>query len=165
MTTFVFDLDGNLVPWDKEAVAYNNAGSYLPTPPLTLDYLNDMHDRFSAMMDRGMGSAPLLMVNPKTRTAAAIEQQVAQSLPGMQKMENALRSHILDMMRVTMNEYVPKTVRRQFRFPRSKKKRIQKKWAKDQRNWRDEEVIFALVNPDSFFKFPDGTVGVRKEMA
>jgi len=124
-----------------------------------------MHQRFSAMMERGMGAAPLLMVNPKSMTAHALQYQVEQTLPNMHKMMNGLRNNILDMMRIQMNEYLPKTVRRQFRFPRSKKKRIRKKWAKDQRNWRDEEVIFALVNPDSFFKFPDGTVGMRKEMA
>lgn len=33
----------------------------------------------------------------------------------------------------------------QFRFPRSKKRRIRKKWAKDPRNWREEDCAY-LVN-------------------
>jgi len=36
----------------------------------------------------------------------------------------------------------------QYRFPRSKKKRIRKKWAKDKRNWRHEpmKVIWQMGN-------------------
>jgi len=34
----------------------------------------------------------------------------------------------------------------QFRFPRSKKKRIQKKWAKRQANWRFKDIVYLAVD-------------------
>lgn len=41
---------------------------------------------------------------------------------------------------IVVNPCLPETRREQFRFPRSKKKRIRKKWAKDQRNWREVDA-------------------------
>lgn len=35
--------------------------------------------------------------------------------------------------------------REQFRFPRSKKRRIRKKWTRDPRNWRSVEVDVAYM--------------------
>lgn len=52
-------------------------------------------------------------------------------------------------IRVIADPLCPITTRRQFRFPRSKKKRVRKKWARDPRNWRDEWVVF-MVNKDTF---------------
>lgn len=36
----------------------------------------------------------------------------------------------------------------QWRWPRSKKKRIRKKWAKDPRNWRERPVAYLLNAPN-----------------
>lgn len=60
--------------------------------------------------------------------------------------------HGLDSIQVcpsdTVQEYTTK--REQFRFPRSKKRRIRKKWAKDPRNWRtvnDGLALFLYTDP------------------
>ena len=37
--------------------------------------------------------------------------------------------------------------REQFRFPRSRKKRIRKKWRKDPRNWREVRDKVIMFNP------------------
>ena len=42
----------------------------------------------------------------------------------------------LDTIRIIENHHVPLTVRWQWRFPRSKRVRIRKKWAKRQENFR-----------------------------
>lgn len=94
------------------------------------------------------GASSDILVHPDhyqgIRTATGIEQQRMVSLAGMQRMEQGIRNSILDIMRFTIDPYAPKTIRRQFRFPRSKKKRIRKKWAKDPRNWREENVIWKI---------------------
>ncbi len=41
---------------------------------------------------------------------------------------------------------VPVVQFEQFRFPRSKKRRIQKKWAKCQSNWRFKDVVYLAVD-------------------
>ena len=46
---------------------------------------------------------------------------------------------------------MPRTMRVQFRFPRSKKRRIQKKWAKQARNFRYESVAW-LVDKSKLMK-------------
>ena len=38
--------------------------------------------------------------------------------------------------------------RQQYRFPRSKKKRMQKKWRKDQSNWREQPAMYMIGNGD-----------------
>lgn len=43
-------------------------------------------------------------------------------------------------MEVIPDSYMVDTVYEQFRFPRSKKKRMRKKWAKDPHNWRTRSV-------------------------
>lgn len=94
-------------------------------------------------------------MHPGNRTASGIDQMTMQSLVGMQKMMNGLQESILGIMRVSMDSYFPLTVRRQVRFPRSKKRRICKKWAKDQRNWKDVRVAFRIVDPKGW-KFSNG---------
>lgn len=43
--------------------------------------------------------------------------------------------------RVYVSEHVPdKTERKQVRFPKSRKRRIRRKWAKNPRNWREKQV-------------------------
>ena len=39
---------------------------------------------------------------------------------------------------------------KQFRFPRSKKKRIKKKWAKNRNHFRDEPAIY-VISPHTFY--------------
>jgi hypothetical protein len=57
-------------------------------------------------------------------------------------------------IRVYASPHMPKTERRQFRFPRSKKKRIRRKWCKDPRNWREVEVLGWLVTPPRWLVTP-----------
>lgn len=45
---------------------------------------------------------------------------------------------------VYVDPYLPNTRRVQFRFPKSRKRRIRKKWEKDARNWRTEEIYTAF---------------------
>lgn len=45
---------------------------------------------------------------------------------------------------VHQNSYMPKTQYRQWRFPRSKKKRIQKKWSKQKANWRYDPCVWRI---------------------
>lgn len=49
-------------------------------------------------------------------------------------------------MKVILNNNLP-IEEYQFRFPISKKKRIRKKWLKDERNWRNKN--YALFNKES----------------
>lgn len=80
-------------------------------------------------------------------------------------------------------EHLPKTRRAQFRFPRSKKKRMRKKWAKKAENWREVDatgdIYFvdlgmareALIHPDGFERLKKhvgvirnvGTVGAERK--
>jgi hypothetical protein len=48
-------------------------------------------------------------------------------------------------MRVVSDPNMFKVEHRQFRFPRSKRKRIRQKWAKNQRNWRTTHVPQARI--------------------
>lgn len=45
---------------------------------------------------------------------------------------------------VYSSPHMPLTENRQFRFPRSKKKRIRKKWAKNPANYRESDVIWMI---------------------
>jgi hypothetical protein len=94
-------------------------------------------------------------INPGNRTATGIDQMTMRSLAKMQRMEQGLQNSIMDIMRLTIDPWCPMTVRRQVRFPRSKKRRIRKKWAKDQRNWKDVRVAFRIVDPKGW-KFSNG---------
>ena len=51
------------------------------------------------------------------------------------------------------------TTRQQYRFPRSKKKRMQKKWRKDQRNWREQPVMYMFGN--DFVAHPENIVRLQ----
>lgn len=46
---------------------------------------------------------------------------------------------------IVADPYCPKTIREQFRFPRSHKKRIAKKWKKRAKNFREVTAMF-LIN-------------------
>jgi hypothetical protein len=50
-----------------------------------------------------------------------------------------------------VDEWAPKSIRVQFRKPRSKKARIRKKWAKDQRNWKMVNVMW-IVDTSKMFR-------------
>lgn len=151
--TFGFNEDNELVPVEP-AVAYN--APIFPNVQFPAD-ATDILERMNKTYEKLMLPAALL-VNPGTdwpwdRTGHGIDQAVAQSQRVLQGVQNS----ILDSMRVIVDKYAPLTVRRQFRFPRSKKKRIQKKWRRDPCNWKDVRIAFRWVNPDSFFKvtYPD----------
>jgi hypothetical protein len=53
---------------------------------------------------------------------------------------------------IAVSEYLPTTRFEQFKFPRSKKSRIRKKWRKDMRNWRrvDCQNDFYLIDKSVF---------------
>lgn len=53
---------------------------------------------------------------------------------------------VLDGIKVISSIYC--ATREQYRFPRSKKKRIQKKWRKDQRNWREQPAMYMIGGKD-----------------
>lgn len=63
-------------------------------------------------------------------------------------------------IRIIADPYLPKTRLEQFRFPRSKKVRIRKKWRKNPANWRDVDATgdiywmdeSALVAPELWEK-------------
>ena len=46
---------------------------------------------------------------------------------------------------ITTSQFMADTVRKQIRFPRSKKRRIRKKWAKRPENWTAYSVPWATV--------------------
>lgn len=137
--TFGFNEDGELVEdLGPPAMATNQLGP-MPDIPATIhelyrdftafaDHMSGVHDFSELWINRGLGH--------RTLSGVLMQEQQAQ---------NRLQSGFLDIMKVRIDPYCPATVRRQFRFPRSKKKRIQKKWRKNPRNWRDENVMF-LVN-------------------
>lgn len=52
-----------------------------------------------------------------------------------------------------VSEYAPKSMRVQFRKPRSKKARIRKKWSKDPRNWKMVNVVW-IVDTTKLFAIP-----------
>jgi hypothetical protein len=59
-----------------------------------------------------------------------------------------------------VDEWAPKSIRVQFRKPRSKKARIRKKWAKDARNWKMVNVMW-IVDTSKLVRFvPPPLLGV-----
>jgi hypothetical protein len=66
-----------------------------------------------------------------------------------------LRDLGLSGIRIVANRYMPETISRQYKFPRSKKKRIRKKWARNPRYrkefpaiWQMDGVI--MVHPKTY---------------
>ncbi len=53
--------------------------------------------------------------------------------------------------------------RRQYRFPRSKKRRIRRKWAKDPRNWKTFEPMI-MFGPGRMYTTHEGLAGIRKSL-
>jgi hypothetical protein len=58
-----------------------------------------------------------------------------------------------------MDEWAPKSMRVQFRKPRSKKRRVQKKWVKDPRNWKMVNVAW-IVDTSKIRTFYPPKVGL-----
>lgn len=56
------------------------------------------------------------------------------------KMETLNNQWIMPAMAVRPCIYMEETIHRQVRFPRSRKKRIRRKWAKNKRNWKYTKV-------------------------
>lgn len=149
--TFGFDQDGELVPVEPGGFACNASlpDLHFEVSRLTLDHLEQMNET----MNKVMGVPSTLLMNPGMfnevrnwpwdRAGQGLDQTILQQ----QRVMNGIHNSILDSIRIVADKYCPLTVRRQFRFPRSKKKRIQKKWRKDPRNWRDENVAFFIRTP------------------
>jgi hypothetical protein len=53
-------------------------------------------------------------------------------------------NHSFDGLRIIANPYTPETVKQQFKFPRSKKKRIRKKWARNPKYRREVPAIWQM---------------------
>lgn len=51
--------------------------------------------------------------------------------------------------------WLPETIYKQVRFPRSKKKRIRTKWFKDSRNWAHvpAPMMYIMTLPPEWFRF------------
>jgi len=59
---------------------------------------------------------------------------------------------MLNGIDIVVSEYLDDTRRAQVRFPRSKRKRIRKKWRKDPRNWKTWRVpVLLRYTPPSLF--------------
>ena len=93
------------------------------------------------------------------RSTPVIPQQIVLAPPSA--VSEIARSIIAENARMAIRPLLPFEVmsspycirREQTRFPRSKKKRIQKKWSKDERNWGDIPKIF-LIDKNDFYKNP-----------
>lgn len=79
------------------------------------------------------------------RIAAALANGAAfeeiQAPPASRSIDDALEFMGVDAI---CSPYLPETKHVQFRFPRSKKKRIRKKWRKNAANWRDDHVVYFM---------------------
>lgn len=62
-------------------------------------------------------------------------------------------------MQIYISQLLSKQV--QFRFPRSKKKRIKRKWQKDKRNFRTDQNQ-AIIAGDKIFVSPEVYEEIRK---
>ena len=56
------------------------------------------------------------------------------------------------------------TVRKQVRFPRSRKRRIQKKWRRNFKNWGDVPGPSYLLNDDTIYMHPDSAKRLRSKI-
>lgn len=77
--------------------------------------------------------------NEPTSSATEAEFKLNQGMPRM-------IGSILDGIKVITSTFC--TTRQQYRFPRSKKKRTQKKWRKDQRNWSEQPAMYMIGGRD-----------------
>lgn len=155
-TTFAFDADGNL---KERHTVVTNAGIN-PMPAFTLPLLLETFSQFEK--NPGLERDTLLM-EPGMYAATAQALHKEAILPRMEEAHRLMTASLMNQIRIVSDKYCPLTVPRQFRFPRSKKKRIRKKWMKDRRNWRDERVVFA-INTDSIrsMRDPFGNTQLRQ---
>jgi hypothetical protein len=136
----------------------------LPMP--NLEQMAKLADQFCCQVDMASGADQAWLAHPDNlpgiRTAMGITAQLDVARVGLEKFDRLMRAQ----MRVIADPYCPLTLPRQFRFPRSKKKRIRNKWAKDRRNWREEKVVFIvdtgalrLSSVERGYDFSKGEVG------
>lgn len=74
-------------------------------------------------------------------------------------------SHIMTHIhKVIVNEFLTETI--QYRHPKSKKKRIQKKWRKNPNNWKTRPIPRAFYAPDQdvFVMHPDTAEKLKKKL-
>jgi len=155
MSTFGFDEDGDLVEVDGPAAFATNQILPMPLVPTSIIELHQQMEAATAGITGAMGLSRDIRVNPSMyRTLTGIARQQAQADSRYEKVFSSIVDHMLNTVKIVADPFMPETVRRQFRFPRSKKRRIQKKWRKDARNWRDERVMW-LVDPRSLTRFCD----------
>lgn len=73
-------------------------------------------------------------------------------------------AHMFGGVKIFVDPYFPTTRREQFRFPRSKKSRMRKKWRKNPRNWREvdcrNDIYFIGGRRDTAFVHPLGMAAV-----
>lgn len=82
-------------------------------------------------------------------TVAGLER-LNHELKGLDRAVEGAEQSVIGLYRVIESNFLPLS-RVQWRFPRSKRKRIRRKWAKDPRNWRDgEPIAFVMTYPTLF---------------
>lgn len=75
-------------------------------------------------------------------------------------------------IKVMADPFMPKTRNEQFRFPRSKRVRIQKKWRKEKHNWHEVDATgdmyllgnlgCGLIHPDGYARLRAGIINIGK---
>lgn len=63
-----------------------------------------------------------------------------------------LPTTLIEGKEYVIDKYVPAMMRKQVRKPRSKKKRIQNKWAANPRNWEDVNVAYLVDKSKPFIR-------------
>ena len=125
----------------------------ITAPPLpneiTLDFLKRMRQEMDAACGIPFEAPPTYLVN---RTAHAILQQRFAAEPAIQRHAFSTLAEINALATILLDPYLP-CEQKQFRFPRSKKRRIRRKWAKNLRNFREVPIIFKLA-PGAFDWIP-----------
>ena len=88
-----------------------------------------------------------------TCTATEIISKLNMSIDRLREIEDQIDKNIIRPFILRIFESQFSTKHEQFRFPKSKKKRIRKKWAKNLRNFRDVPIAcmgqdFLVVHPN-----------------
>lgn len=75
-------------------------------------------------------------------------------------------ANMMNHMHKIITTHLMPTKKVQFRFPKSKKKRIQKKWRKNTNNWKEvftNEIIYHPLH-DSFIMSPEQAEKLKKRL-
>ena len=90
-----------------------------------------------------VGAERILMSDDNYRTMKGIVQMREQAENTLLLKPRQVGMSFMGMQ-IIADKYMPSTRRVQYRFPRSKKARMRKKWARNPANWREERVAYML---------------------